>query len=270
MDSPFYSAMAKLERAQLHVEALYTEAQRLMSDQVGRRESPFIKHFDPQLSAIVYTVADSVVLPSLAPPLGDALTNFRAALDHMAWALYQLGARPPGVKAFDIEFPICQSEPDFNGRSKTKLAGVDVEAVTIIGRYQPYVRGDTADAHPLAILNRLVRIDKHRDLHVMYATPFELRGEVTETRNFTPTHFEPLNLDANGHLLPFHPGTEILRVHGTPGPAELGEPNVVVKFVGPHGICLEDGTMVSKSMELIHSIILLIFYELAPIIDRSV
>lgn len=94
--------------------------------------------------------------------LGDAIQNFRAALDHLAWALVKLGSDPNPKRPQDVFFPTARSGQHFHSRIGQWLPGVSEEDRALIRRYQPYRRGDAPKA--IRWLRDLSNTDKHRVL----------------------------------------------------------------------------------------------------------
>jgi hypothetical protein len=103
--------------------------------------------------------------------IGDCVNSLRATLDQVAFAhIARSDPRRAADSPESISFPIHETR--FNKkrieRSDADLFG-SVDAVpepvlTIIKDHQPYKRGNDAASHPLAIVNRLTNIDKHRML----------------------------------------------------------------------------------------------------------
>jgi hypothetical protein len=91
--------------------------------------------------------------------LGDALYNFRCALDHLIWQLVLLNGNTPTEKN---EFPVFKCVKEYQSAKKRKLRGVSKDAEIIIDRVQPYNRGHRS----LWALHRLNITDKHRHLYL--------------------------------------------------------------------------------------------------------
>lgn len=118
--------------------------------------------------------------------IGDAVHNLRSALDHLVWQLTLAnGHTPPAVipwkgpdkKWRDIGFPIqtidLRRERYPSGRRipwrykpPNSLWGVRPALCTELQWLQPFNHGQDAPKKPLAILNELWNIDKHRHLHL--------------------------------------------------------------------------------------------------------
>ena len=165
-------AVFKLYRATLHLQELQREidaylssqphSTALYSDGSGRRYllRGHLSHEPPEMLPLI---------------VGDCLQNMRVALDHLAWALAELGGKEPPR---NTAFPIYIDRDDFHDQTKKgvptarsglgKMRALPEEARTIIEGLQPYY-GDDPIMHPLWVLNEYSRIDRHRTLSVMYS-----------------------------------------------------------------------------------------------------
>jgi len=109
--------------------------------------------------------------------LGDFTHNARSALDHLADALVRANGGTPTTQT---QFPICVSPFEWPGQVR-RLKGASERHVSMIQAMQPYNRRDRYGWHtvweamgdPLAIVNRLSNVDKHR---VLNATPAVVTG----------------------------------------------------------------------------------------------
>lgn len=93
--------------------------------------------------------------------IGDALTNMRAALDHLAWQCFI--ATSPTSAGTRVNFPICSAVPA-PGDLITMLSHFPPAARPIVERVQPYqniAKTKAAELHPLYVLILLVNTDKH-------------------------------------------------------------------------------------------------------------
>ncbi len=101
--------------------------------------------------------------------LGDAIHNYRSALDHIAWNLVKVGTKPEPRKPNLVQFPMSRSRKEFEGEKLNRLPGINEDRITVIRRYQPYIRGERGTA--IRRLNRLANMDKHRVLIPAVVTP---------------------------------------------------------------------------------------------------
>jgi hypothetical protein len=97
--------------------------------------------------------------------IGDCMHNFRSAWDHIA---YELIKQVPGLDPTTrTMFPLLAEEPK-RPISIQPDPGPHSEAMEIVEDAQPYNVGRRSD--PLAILDRLDIVDKHRELLAVAAS----------------------------------------------------------------------------------------------------
>jgi hypothetical protein len=166
----------KLNRAQAHAEALEREASAWFHDH------PYgvIGEYHPgEPEQYVFKVRFlEPVPPSWAITLGDFAHNARSALDHLAYVvvLANNGGRDEWT-----QFPIVLAPCEWAKQAKICIGNASDRHKGIIETFQPYHRRDLHGWHsiwsaiddPLAILNRLSNVDKHR---VLNATPATIRS----------------------------------------------------------------------------------------------
>lgn len=102
--------------------------------------------------------------------VGDAVHDFRSALDHLVWQLSLAGtegAEPSRPRR--VQFPISSSPEDYGRARTTALSDVSREAQDVLESYQPYHgaagRPDNYSGpyvHQLTLLQQLSNADKHR------------------------------------------------------------------------------------------------------------
>lgn len=95
--------------------------------------------------------------------IGDAVHNQRIALDYLAFQI--VGKLPTPPKTTKIGFPICQDPSkwaEMRGRRLGKNLPTNIQDA--FEKLQPYHRGITTHFHPLALLDTLENIHKHRRL----------------------------------------------------------------------------------------------------------
>lgn len=97
--------------------------------------------------------------------LGDALHNYRSALDHVAWELTTLGKGTPGESTF---FPLRLQPRKRRDRVSTVEAVADSEIVDFIDKLQPFQ--GAGHNEPLHTLHALNIHDKHRSLLINVRT----------------------------------------------------------------------------------------------------
>jgi hypothetical protein len=87
--------------------------------------------------------------------IGEACYNLRCVLDYLVYAVANLDAGSPQR---NTQFPIMDTAPDFAGRGKSMLSGVNAAHIAVIGRLQPYACDWTKR------LRDISNMDKHRHL----------------------------------------------------------------------------------------------------------
>jgi hypothetical protein len=173
MDEGLQSAWIKLKRANLHAgiarreaRAFYTRHPEptLKIEPVGESDFAIGWHFVIQL-VVVQGWPD---LPEFfSARFGDAIHNYRSALDHVAWQLVCHGSTPP--QSLDewsrrqIQWPTYDTEKAFRNNLRKRLPGVDKTVCNFIHSRHHYVGGDATN-QALMTLNHLSNEDKHKTL----------------------------------------------------------------------------------------------------------
>lgn len=114
--------------------------------------------------------------------LGEIVHDLRSALDHLVYQMVLLNEGKPYTRNY---FPIylVHDAPN-NPRTWVTKAASDLQGVleqhwALFDRLQPYRRGHRAQFHPLAVLNHLSLVDKHRVLYVAAMnTPYGVLPQV--------------------------------------------------------------------------------------------
>ena len=186
MTHPLHSFRLKMNRAQTHAEALNTE----IDAWLNRHPYELFGEYEPgPPEYYVFKVRFFEPIPALwGLLLGDFAHNARSALDHLAEALVVADSGFAGTR--QTQFPIVLSPCEWPGQLY-RLKGVSERHVTMIESLQPYKRTDPHGWHsgliaiddPLALLNRLSNVDKHRVLNAMPATIRQISWEVTPVRD---------------------------------------------------------------------------------------
>ena len=156
----------KLLRAEEHLDAFLTQLDAVVRAQpveLGVRRDG--GHFD----LVVSQLPD--IPPACGVVLGDAIHNYRSALDHLAWALVaRFGAKVSATAQSRIQFPMANSARAYRDGLADRLPGVPaIPHGAIIRRYQPYRRTDQARA--IRLLRDLSNRDKHRILIPTFVAP---------------------------------------------------------------------------------------------------
>lgn len=108
--------------------------------------------------------------------IGDILTNLRAALDHTFWAAAVLHSGQPR-RPQRVMFPIAADASAFARMSRELRPHVAAAFWELVEAVQPFHGGDLAHTAPLEVLRWLSNVDKHRAVHVVGRTQFDV-GDV--------------------------------------------------------------------------------------------
>jgi hypothetical protein len=154
---------AKIARAEEHIEALRIEMRSYFKGPPPAVTGEI--EFDMNAKRVDFGRLDYRRVPIRVQILiGDAAVALRCSLDHLAWQLVLNNGGQPSSATF---FPILEkgSTPNRRGHRPPPYidGGVSNKAMRIIEPVQPYMMAGWSE-HPLLIINRLARIDKHRTL----------------------------------------------------------------------------------------------------------
>jgi hypothetical protein len=215
-DHRFASAWLKWGQAVLHAEALHADIAAAAKPDVWCRAEYIPRRHGfsiiPEMTAL--------------PParwsllLGDIASNYRAALDHLAWALVGRGSSPPDTLTEAgrrrIGFPVCDTRADFNDVVLRRLPGARRSDVAKVRAAQPYHHG--ARKRPLHSFRTLVSVsnsDKHRTIEPIWAFPVHVHLTVVMYEDCSAVRFPP-----RGTARPVEAGQEMafVRVRKT-GPS---------------------------------------------------
>jgi hypothetical protein len=186
---PLESSWAKFHRAGTHLDALEHEFRRA----IGEPHETFAVEREIKDRHVVIRITHIPQFRDAGMLLGDAVGNYRAALDHLVWDLVQLGSKPKlgREEATKVQFPMARSFASFAAQRQQRAPGVGDEQWAIIREYQPYKRGHRG--HAMLWLRRLSDTDKHRYV-VPAATALAgftgkvrlYRCQIVRERRFTP------------------------------------------------------------------------------------
>lgn len=233
MADPLYSARVKWRRANLHATSTEREARRFLNKhpaptvEVKPKEEPRVLKFG-DIVDLVIAFNESATYPELPESFparfGDAIQNYRAALDHLAWQLVKHGSTPEPKNPSAVQFPIYTREKDYRAKLATRLPGVSKGPCDFIHFAHEYRRGKAQNAL-LLLLAKLSNDDKHRTLHTAVAALHGAHHQASFT-NCRPIAFENPSVPPS-----IKPGAEIahLRVVVTGPNAEVEvEPKLTV------------------------------------------
>jgi len=208
----FSGALAKLERAEIHLGVLqeeiraYIESEPVTFDAKpnadGSSEDFYFRFVEP-------------IPPSFGLILGDCTHNLRSVLDHIAMSL----AIENGTDPYDrtVYFPICLNPEEFfganlvgsyavaplRGTGRYRVRRLSVVAQTFIEAMQPYHR--MSEAWPLIELEYLDNWDKHRAIlthafhqlvqmevtHPGVTVEYAATGRLEDGAHFATIHYAP-------------------------------------------------------------------------------
>lgn len=159
MSHPLDGCKFKIERAGEHLERL----DELVRTYLRNNPKLISVEFNPQNLFNIYRYKPLEDVPIMMSLLtGDAISNLRSSLEHLAWQLALTNVSAPSDKT---GFPILRkpNEHVFNKMTRD----IPAEACKIIKGLQPYHRGNGAEADPLWRLHALWTIEKHRHVTII-------------------------------------------------------------------------------------------------------
>jgi hypothetical protein len=169
IDIPLDGPLAKLERAQEHLEALHAEVRLFFERNVYLATG----EFDAQSGWHIFRLQPLwEPPPRIAVLIGEYAYQLRSTVEHVAFAVkrWQLNGGRWGPKKPPESLIVLfeQGRAGFNERAPKRLCGLPDDWKTLIERMQPYHRGENpgtkASHDPLAILDWLWNVDKHQTL----------------------------------------------------------------------------------------------------------
>lgn len=226
-DNPLADAWLKLERAKLHRETLQADIR-----EAGQGEPyriPLRQELEKETGILRIRVARLTSRPEKwGVMLGDALHNYRSALDYGWWQLARrhLGREPTEDEAKQIQFPIIRDGGTWDERNHIRWVGR--HAARFVGALQPNPRRDAPDTfHPLAVLRRFSNTDKHRNLHPTVHMLHELKITASVAPGVSPDELPSEIPSGYMHKItrPPQPGDEVFTV---PANSPLRHPKVTL------------------------------------------
>jgi hypothetical protein len=140
---------------------------------------------NPQGTKYLLKVEGRVAFPAVkwGIVIGDAVHCLRSALDQLVYGLCEKPG-PPN------RFPICRTEREWVVDAPRMYWSLPSAYIAVLNRAQPYHRGDAAHMHPLAILNVLWNLDKHRAIPALALVPTRVAVQITERQGVTLGEFK--------------------------------------------------------------------------------
>ena len=187
--------LAKLDRAEEHRQ----EYDDLVEEFVASHPYSIYTEYDPKTGwhTVRWLALREPPVERLGLVFGDMVSNLRATLDYLVWQLVLVSGKRPGRRT---GFPVVRREKDWEVQSRTALRGVERRWVDEIEARQPYHRTDRPSVHPLAILDHVNNLNKHRFLPAAVLSVQQLgllinveeaRGEAIESQDFLDRPITP-------------------------------------------------------------------------------
>ena len=160
----------KVKRARHHFEELHSELVRFY----GSLPGTFVEVAAANGNVRLKYVSDGGIPEHFGLIAGDCLQCLRSSLDYLVWELVLANNKEP---ASCNQFPVSLVEKDFDHAvtKRNRLKGVHPDAAEEIRLFQPFLF-DEPHRHPIALLESLSNINKHRrplftDITGNYARP---------------------------------------------------------------------------------------------------
>jgi hypothetical protein len=210
----FDSAWLKWGQAVRHAQALEADINAVTEDGNAEPVRTARADYNPKRHGFEIIATELAPIPARwRLMLGDIANNYRAALDHLAWALVIRGHTPPDAltprQRKGVYFPINDDRRQFNGELPVKLPGVRRSDIAKVRRHQPYRNGPrNRPRHALVLLAAINNDDKHRTIQPIWAHPTLVKLEITDGRYcYIPSQTihgrpEPLEVDKEFTFLP--------------------------------------------------------------------
>jgi hypothetical protein len=124
---------------------------------------------DPSGWFVIRLVARELPPPELSLTFADMISNLRATLDHIIWAL----AEESGNATHDmLAFPCVLDRKDWPSSLRSRLLNVPRQWIPLIEQAQPFTAPEPR-RHPMYVLHRLDIATKHRLLIPIEPSTFE-------------------------------------------------------------------------------------------------
>jgi hypothetical protein len=188
-DHLFASAWLKWGRAIIHAEALKADLDTFRADPEADPVLLSRVDYEPERDGFSIRPTTIDMMPARwSVLLGDIAHNYRASLDHIAWAVVSRGTKPPATLSKGqrraVAFPIYCCRETFDRKLDKRLPGATAGDVEKIRARQPYHHSaKDRPRHGFVDLARINNGDKHRAVEPIWAFPIEVFAEVTDTHD---------------------------------------------------------------------------------------
>ncbi len=197
----------KAERANKHIGDLRTA----IGAFIASRPYEFGTSITPLNGQLRYCITGMRPIPMQIPLImGNAIHDLRAALDHLATQLYQVGTGSSGTSK-DTAFYIHRKKSTYEHHFPERVRGMRQDAIDALAALEPYEGGK---GELFCALHDLDIVDKHRAL-VAAASGLEAY-DMMPSMNIGVSqkmrdHYKGVSLFMRGpsHLCPLEIGTEI-------------------------------------------------------------
>ena len=266
MSALYEGCWHKLGRAKHHLDELDSRAG-AWANLHDKPPIQFGRKFDAKRDLFTFHVESVEMMPVVWSLIaGDALTNFRAALDYLAHDLIGRGSASHRKGKSGPQFTIGLHCKEFGNDIVDQMPGIKAAHRTIIESYQPYTRDKRRDSHPLAMLRHLVNRDKHRELQLVTAQHIEsvnFRAQVIRRHDFDIRRVEPGRVfgEPPKPVARLKPNAEVARVFGRKtGP----NPDVDMSFMSMVAPAFDNGELLYETLEAIGVCITKLFRDIEP------
>lgn len=195
----------KLNRAKQHIDEVETVCQAFFATNPYKVRP----YRDPETRKMLY-VLDSFEEPPdrLAVIVGDVVQNLRAALDHLAYVLFETSPNFNPKKSY---FPIAENAAKYESEALGKVKGFRQDVIDAISKIEPYGggRGELLwKLHSLSITDKhkllLTVLGQYRSisLNAIFTQMWEQMG----VHGGFPKDFPPLFAQVNSKFWPLEAG----------------------------------------------------------------
>lgn len=195
-------AYLRLERAYEHIETVRRETKTFLE------RDPKPLDFRTEKTAgsgkameyVLYAVVREEPPADIALPVGDAIQNFRNALDYLVYELSPPRYRRRGRTGFPIYDDMCLFEVE----GRRMIRGITGDELTLIESVQPYKRTNPPRNDPLSLLRRLSNKNKHRLLLPVAAAVSDSQSWIGTTNALIElTYYAPGPVKHNAQIMAF-------------------------------------------------------------------
>lgn len=195
MPGDLSGVLAKIQRADDH----RLEYEELAEEFAAGEPYGILTEYDPETGwhTLRWHVLREPPLLQMGLAFGDMIANLRSSLDYLAWQLVLAAGNRPGRRT---SFPVVRRAKDWEVQSRSAIEGIAPEWAAVIEERQPYHRPERPSVHPLAILEHVNNLNKHRFLPVAVLSVTQLgvlinvepvAGETIESQDFLDRPITP-------------------------------------------------------------------------------